>query len=365
VMSAPVGGNKMTNVQAHCPLVSVITPVYNNEEYIAECIESILAQTYANWDYTIVNNCSTDRSAEIAREYAARDPRIRVKDNDSFLRAISNHNHALRQVSAESKYCKMVFADDWIYPRCIEEMVAVAEAYPSVGIVGAYGLEEHRIVWSGLPYTKTFVRGRDICRRMFLEGEYVFGTATSVLYRTDLLRSWDSFFNEGNFHADREVCVVAMKTWDFGFVHQVLTFKRLNASCLTRAVGWDLMTHFGCMLQTLTEHGRDFLSVDEYERCLEQLLKDYYNFLAVTALRGRFDQKFWDYQKGKLNQTVGFSRRRLTGAISTRLFRSLLSPYETIEKLRGERIRRTQPSSEPDSADHSVTPQLYGSAKTN
>ena len=118
------------------PLVSIVTPVYNNAEYIAECIESVLAQTYGNWDYTIVNNCSTDGSGEIARRYAARDTRIKVIDNDHFLRAIPNHNVALRQISPGSKYCKVVFADDWIFPQCIEEMVAVAEEHSSVAVVG-------------------------------------------------------------------------------------------------------------------------------------------------------------------------------------------------------------------------------------
>ena len=128
------------------PLVSIVTPVYNNEEYLAECIESVLAQTYQNWDYIIVNNCSTDKSGEIARRYAAKNPRIRVHDNQQFLRAVPNHNLALRQISPESKYCKIVFADDWIFPHCIEEMVAVAEEHSSVGIVGAYGLQEHEIL---------------------------------------------------------------------------------------------------------------------------------------------------------------------------------------------------------------------------
>ncbi len=48
------------------PLVSVVTPLYNNREFLEECIEIVRAQTYQNWDYTIVNNCSTDGSAEIA-----------------------------------------------------------------------------------------------------------------------------------------------------------------------------------------------------------------------------------------------------------------------------------------------------------
>ena len=60
-------------------------------------------------------------------------------DNDVFLPALANHNRALRQISAASKYCKMVFSDDWLFLRCLEEMVALAEAHPTVGIVGASG----------------------------------------------------------------------------------------------------------------------------------------------------------------------------------------------------------------------------------
>src|SRR4249920_1474381 len=100
------------------PRVSIVTPLYNNAEYLPECLDSILAQTYANWDCTIVNNCSTDRSADIAHRYAAKDSRIRVHDNSQFLPAIANHSASLRLISPSSKYCKIVFADDWIFPEC-------------------------------------------------------------------------------------------------------------------------------------------------------------------------------------------------------------------------------------------------------
>ncbi len=316
------------------PLVSIVTPVYNNEEYIAECIESVLAQTYQNWDYVIVNNCSTDGSGEIARRYAAKDSRIRVKDNTEFLPVISNHNVALRQISPTSKYCKMVFADDWMFPRCLEEMVALAEEYPSVGIVGAYSLQEHEVAWVGLPYSSRVVSGRDICRRLFLENLYVFGTSTSVLYRADFVRGRDPFYNEANFHADREAAVRLLKSCDFGFVHQILTFKRLAPESLTPSVSYDLRTHFGAMLSTLVKYGRDFLCEAEFDSCVERLLTEYYNFMAVTLLRGRRDGRFWAYQKGQLNETVGFSYRRLAAAAFVRCLRAILSPYETIGKLR-------------------------------
>ena len=78
------------------PLVSVVTPVYNGAAYLRECIESVLRQTYSNWEYIIVNNCSTDATQEIVEEYAKKDSRIRVHNNDVFLAIIANHNKAFR-----------------------------------------------------------------------------------------------------------------------------------------------------------------------------------------------------------------------------------------------------------------------------
>jgi glycosyltransferase involved in cell wall biosynthesis len=146
------------------PLVSVITPVYNGGRYLAECIESVLAQTYKNWEYLIFNNRSTDNTLEIAQSYAQRDARILVHDNDTFLGKLENHNVALRQISSHSKYCKVVHADDSLFPECIARMVELAEANQSVGIVGSYRLDDIWVSCDGLPYPSTVVPGREICR---------------------------------------------------------------------------------------------------------------------------------------------------------------------------------------------------------
>jgi glycosyltransferase involved in cell wall biosynthesis len=69
-------------------------------------------------------NCSTDRSLEIALNYAKKDGRIRVESNRQFLGVIANHNTAFRLISPDSKYCKVVSADDWLFPECLARMVA-------------------------------------------------------------------------------------------------------------------------------------------------------------------------------------------------------------------------------------------------
>ncbi len=314
------------------PFVSIVTPMYNEAEYIAECIDSVLAQTYQNWEYIIVDNCSTDGSAEIARRWADRDHRIRVHENAKFLRAVPNYNAALRQISPTSKYCKVVFADDWVFPECLERMVQAAEAHPSVGLVGAYALEGNQVVRTGLPYTSTVMSGREVCRRLFLEHLDVFGSATSLLYRADLVRAQKDFYAEDNIHADTEVCIDLLKSCDFCFVHQVLTFTRLRQSSLI-TMSRSLNTFAAGIVYHLALHGRCFLTDEEFEKCMSRALSGYYRSLAGSLLRGRH-RAFWEYHERTLRAAgVGFSRARLVRALLARLLAASLNPKDTIERL--------------------------------
>ena len=108
------------------PRVSIIIPVYNAEKYLGEAIESVLKQTYPDFELLLVNDRSTDRSKEICMEYAKKDDRIVLLENDSELHGPGpTRNIGLDH--ATGKYIYFVDADDWIEKDLLHDTVTLAE----------------------------------------------------------------------------------------------------------------------------------------------------------------------------------------------------------------------------------------------
>ena len=277
-------------------LVSVVTPFYNTEDYLAECIESVLHQSYHNWEYILVNNCSTDSSCSIAARYARRDPRIRLIHNVEFLSQVRNYNQALKHISPQSKYCKVVQADDWIYPQCLSKMVEVAECNESIAIVSAYSLQGTTPALGGLPYNQSVFSGAEVCRMYFLYGLYFFGSPTCVLYRSDLVRERNSFFSEASApFEDSDICFELLRNNDFGFVHELLAFQRREDTSMLGSI-----TPFGfyrlTRLQILIRYGQYFLTPSEYADCKREIEWEYFNYLGRSLVELR-ERRFWQFHR--------------------------------------------------------------------
>jgi len=116
------------------PLVSVLMPVYNAEKYLCESIDSILNQTYQNFEFIIINDGSTDGSADIVRSY--KDPRIIFVDNPKNSGLVSVLNHGLD--IAHGKYIARMDADDISLPERFEKQVKFMERHRNVGICGTF-----------------------------------------------------------------------------------------------------------------------------------------------------------------------------------------------------------------------------------
>jgi glycosyltransferase involved in cell wall biosynthesis len=325
----------------HGPLVSVVTPVYNGEAYLRECIESVLSQTYQNWEYIILNNASTDGTLDIAEGYRLQDSRIRICSNETLLPIIANHNRAFGLISHESKYCKVVSADDWLFPECLERMVGLAEEKPSVGIVGAYQLSGGEGISyvrnDGLPYSRTVVSGREICRAHMLGMLRVLGNPTSVMYRSDLVRNTEKFFPNPTAEADTSACLKHLRYADFGFVHQVLSHERIHNLRVTTA-SLETNAYVSAAISDCQTYGDWYLTRQERAARVGELLDQYYAYLSASAFKFK-EKKFWDYHVGRLHDLgLRLDARRLCVGIVTKLLDRLLNPKETVQMLLG-RIR--------------------------
>ena len=122
--------NTAAQERTEAPLVSVIVPVYNTAPWLRRCLDSICAQIYRNLEILCVNDGSTDNSAEILAEYAAKDARIKViEQQNAGVSAARNKATAM----ALGEWVSYVDSDDWLEPDILEKVVALIE--PEVDVV--------------------------------------------------------------------------------------------------------------------------------------------------------------------------------------------------------------------------------------
>lgn len=307
------------------PAVSVVTPFRNVAPYLAQCIESVLAQTFSDFEYILSDNGSTDGSTAIAELYASRDSRIRLIRQPQLLSQVAHYNAALREISAFSDCCKIVQADDFILPECLQQMVLAFECSPKVGLVSSYYLKGDILRGSGFPYPTACLSGKEMAQLYLRTGTYVFGSPTTVMYRSSLIREASEFYKDGLLHEDTEKCLEILRNWDFGFVHQVLSYLRVGNESISsawreyhpEALDWYIIVQRFAPL---------FFDREEATaRC--KVSKDaYYRFLGSEALRLR-GPDFWEYHKAGL-KTLGEALDLLTVARFTvkEFFWQLINP---------------------------------------
>jgi glycosyltransferase involved in cell wall biosynthesis len=322
------------------PLVSVVTPFYNTADFLRECIESVLAQTYTQFEYLLVDNQSTDGSAAIAAEFAEKDPRIRVIRNATFVDQVPNYNGALGHVTPKARYVKVVCADDWIFPECLERMVAVGESNPTAAIISSYRLRGGEVCGTGIEWPTECVSGRRASRLQLLEGRYMFGSPTTLLYRSDLLAKRDPFYSALSLHNDTDLCYEVLAEADLGFVHQVLSFTRVGNSGILTAIAsfsWSLLGSY----VALRKFGPQFLSQEELARRIRPVRAEYLRILGESALLGR-EPEFWRYHHRGL-ATIGEelpSRWALVPQIARAALKAVVRPrWLRRERARLKRVR--------------------------
>ncbi len=125
-------------MQQTTPLVSVVIPVFNAQAYIAEAVESILAQTYTHFELILIDDASTDGTLEILQRYAAQDARIRLLINERNLNITPTLNRGLQE--ARGELIARMDADDISLPDRLEKQVAFLQSHPEIGLISGRAL---------------------------------------------------------------------------------------------------------------------------------------------------------------------------------------------------------------------------------
>ncbi|GAB2552378.1 glycosyltransferase [Leucobacter ruminantium] len=177
------------------PRVSVVVPAYNNASTISETLDSILAQTWHDFELIIADHCSDDDTAQIAQAYASQDPRITVVSTPAGGGALRNWNRVTDL--AQGEFVKLVCGDDLLYPEALRQQVAafgvpttsdrdlvlVASKRDLIDVRGNIFVRSR-----GLAGFVGRVDGRQALRATVRSGGNLFGEPACVLIRRDALR---------------------------------------------------------------------------------------------------------------------------------------------------------------------------------
>ena len=180
------------------PKVSIGIPVYNGERYLEEALDSILAQTFTDFELIIADNASNDRTRDICLQYASRDPRIRYHRSEKNIGAAPNHN--LLFLMAKGEYFKWAAYDDRIAPDFLAKCVEVLDQNPEVVLCmpltrridehGGYAGNHQLIAGADDPDRIKRFRSLVLYNR---SGNFLYGlNRASVLAKTSLHRSFPS-----------------------------------------------------------------------------------------------------------------------------------------------------------------------------
>ena len=168
------------------PMVSIIVPIYNAEQYLRRCVDSILNQEYTDYELLLVNDGSTDASGDICEEYGDQDPRVIViqKENTGVS---DSRNRALDR--ARGKYLQFLDSDDWITPDATRLFVRAAEEYGCDMVISDF----YRVVGERLS-PKGYIEEEGVLTReefaahmMENPADFYYGVLWNKLYRRDIV----------------------------------------------------------------------------------------------------------------------------------------------------------------------------------
>lgn len=250
------------------PVISVIVPVYRVEAYLARCLDSVLAQTYPNWECILVDDGSPDGSGEICDQYAAKDARFRVvhRANGGLSAA---RNSGMRAASGEWYF--FLDSDDWIHPNALALLLSAAEETASeVALCDYIRVSEWQEPQSVATSPREVLSGEEALQRLYRPHRTKYVIATCKLWKRTL---WENFsFPEGRIHEDEATAPrLYWRASRVVFLDVPLYYYCYNPSSITTA---PYSPHRLDFLTALEEHF-DFFRGQGREDLAEQTIQQY------------------------------------------------------------------------------------------
>ena len=299
------------------PRIIVVIPVYNVEQYLRDCLDSVLNQTMSDWEAICVNDGSTDGSAAILEEYAGKDNRIKVivQPNGGLSSARNTGLDA-----AKGECVLFLDSDDWLEPNALQTLADHQEGEDMVCFSGRRFFEETGTYHPADPLAeKVYHTGMDYYNEnALLPRDFAFVCAVLRLYKRSFLVEHELRFKEGIFHEDnlftpqacydaRQVKVIDKCLYNYRVrPHSITTTFNLKRLTDLMAVANELAAFFipksgfdkTVVYRAITHHYQvAFVEAPKEERKRLQQLCDWelYRKVSRTKLRHR-----WNYWKNKI-----------------------------------------------------------------
>ncbi|CAH6918216.1 Glycosyltransferase involved in cell wall biosynthesis [Vibrio chagasii] len=287
-------------------LVSIVVPVYNMEEYLPQCIGSILAQSYGNIEVVCVNDCSTDSSLSILHEFEKNDARVKVVDLKVNLRQGGARNVGIEHSSGD--YIYFVDSDDWVESELIETLISKSTGCPSEIIYCNYTTRHNDpsldkiICRNNVDWENDKV---DVIKKKLILAPSPIWTA---LYSSDFFRSKKIRFPEQVFYEDNFIVpILVCHAESISKINLSLINYNMKNSSVTRTFNNDKFFERIVTAKMLLEEISENRFYDKYRSELEFYITEIY---LVNTTIGCY-RKFYPVRDNRAGEIIEDFRKLL------------------------------------------------------
>ena len=299
--------------------ISIIVPVYNVEKYIGGCIESILSQSYSNWELLLLDDESSDKSVEICKKYAEKDERIKVFQKKHLgVSAIRNLGIEL----AKGQYITFIDSDDQIEIDFLQKAIDICmKKHVEIYMAGCRGIEEEREVAIGVIGNNIYSNSRNFTEEQLIE----------LLEQNYTATCWSKLFLKEKIGETRfeKNCVFGE---DLMFVHELL--KKNVTVFADTYIGYNYFKRSGSLITTISG-----------KKC-EDIIKKYLYLLKTPFEFNCTETEYLEFLKKRCVQDLNFTQKSILEGKNSiknkyKMLKMLFSQEELVQILK-EDIGKTR-----------------------